>query len=154
LALIASHVSGNPVHIEHLGGEAMMLTGGCHCGAVRYAATAMPGRHSLCHCSDCRRAAGAPLVGWAIFAEHDVRISGEMAVYASSADARRHFCPKCGTGLFYTNTVIFPGMIDIQTATLDHPDLVPPSEQIQLAERIGWMEHAHALPGFDRYPTG
>ena len=132
----------------------MMLTGGCHCGAVRYEAKAMPGRHSLCHCSVCRRAAGAPLVGWAIFAEHDVRISGEMAVYASSADARRHFCPKCGTGLFYTNTVIFPGMIDIQTATLDHPDLVPPSEQIQLAERIGWMEHAHALPGFDRYPTG
>ncbi|MDP5102888.1 MAG: GFA family protein [Erythrobacter sp.] len=129
-----------------------MLTGGCHCGAVRYEAAALPSRHSLCHCSDCRRAAGAPLVGWAIFAEQDVRINGEPAVYVSSQDGRRHFCPACGTGLFYTNAAIFPGMIDVQTATLDNPDLAPPTEQIQLADRIGWMEHAHSLPGFDRYP--
>lgn len=129
-----------------------MLTGGCHCGAVRYEAAALPSRHSLCHCSDCRRAAGAPLVGWAIFAEQDVRISGEPAVYASSPGTQRKFCGQCGTGLFYTNAAIFPGMIDIQTATLDNPDLVPPSEQIQLADRIGWMKGAHSLPGFDRYP--
>jgi hypothetical protein len=130
-----------------------MLTGGCHCGAIRYEAVKMPSRHSLCHCIDCRRASGAPLVGWAIFAEADVRISGDTAVYASSENTRRHFCPQCGTGLFYTNAAVFPGMIDVQTATLDDPGLVPPSEQIQLAERIGWMEHAHALPGFERYPS-
>jgi hypothetical protein len=130
-----------------------MLTGGCHCGAVRYDTTALPIRHSLCHCVDCRRSAGAPLVGWAIFAEADLQISGELAIYASSENAQRHFCPQCGTGLFYTNAAVFPGMIDVQTATLDDPDLVPPQEQIQLAERIGWMEQAHALPGFDRYPS-
>jgi hypothetical protein len=93
------------------------------------------------------------VVGWAIFAEAGVQISGETAIYASSENAWRHFCPQCGTGLFYTNAAIFPGMIDVQTATLDNPDLAPPQEQIQLAERIGWMEHAHSLPGFDRYPS-
>lgn len=92
-------------------------------------------------------------MGWAIFAEVDVQITGETAFYASSENARRQFCPQCGTGLFYTNAAIFPGMIDVQTATLDDPDLVPPSEQIQLAERIGWMEHAHNLPGCERYPS-
>lgn len=130
-----------------------MLTGGCHCGAIRYKTAKMPSRHSLCQSSDCRRAAGAPVVGWAIFAECDVTFSGEPAVYASSPDGRRHFCPSCGTGLFYTNAVIFPGMIDVQTATLDEPERVPPSEQIQLAERIGWMAHVHNLPGHDRYPS-
>lgn len=130
-----------------------MLTGGCHCGAIRYEAAAIPARHSLCHCVDCRRAAGAPVVGWAIFTQTEMHIRGETAIYASSENTQRHFCPQCGTGLFYTNAAIFPGMIDVQTATLDNPDLVPPQEQIQLAERIGWMEHAHSLPGFERYPT-
>ncbi len=130
-----------------------MLTGGCHCGAIRYEAAVPPSRHSLCHCTDCRRAAGAPLVGWAIFAQGDLRVSGECAVYASSPDGRRHFCIQCGTGLFYTNAAIFPSMIDVQTATLDDPDTVPPQEQIQLADRIGWMEQAHLLPGFERYPS-
>lgn len=93
------------------------------------------------------------MVGWAIFTQTEVHINGETAIYASSEYTQRHFCPQCGTGLFYTNAAIFPGMIDVQTATLDNPHLVPPQEQIQLAERIGWMEHAHSLPGFERYPT-
>jgi hypothetical protein len=25
--------------------------------------------------------------------------------------------------------------------------------QVQAAERIGWMEHAHELPAFERYPS-
>ena len=43
-------------------------------------------------------------------------------------------------------------MIDIQSATLDDPDRIPVQAQIQTAERIGWMEKAHELPSFERYP--
>ena len=42
--------------------------------------------------------------------------------------------------------------VDIQTATLDDPDTFPLQVQIQTAERIGWMETAHRLLQFDRYP--
>ncbi|MCJ8159733.1 GFA family protein [Sphingomonas sp. LaA6.9] len=131
-----------------------MLEGGCHCGAVRYQVSGTPAHNALCHCTDCRRSAGAPLVGWALFAADDITVRrGEPRIYASSENGRRHFCPACGTGLFYTNETIFPGMIDIQSATLDDPDaLGPPSAQIQVAERIGWMADAHALPAFERYP--
>jgi hypothetical protein len=34
---------------------------------------------------------------------------------------QRHFCPDCGTGLFYTNSEILPGIIDTQSATYDDP---------------------------------
>ena len=44
-----------------------MLEGGCHCGAIRYGFGARRSMHALCHCSDCRRHAGAPMVGWALF---------------------------------------------------------------------------------------
>ncbi|MEZ2141225.1 hypothetical protein AAE026_02785 [Bradyrhizobium sp. DN5] len=45
-----------------------------------------------------------------------------------------------------------PGVIDVQSATYDDPDSVPPTMQIQVAERLRWMEHAHELPTFDRFP--
>jgi len=109
--------------------------------------------HALCHCSDCRRATGAPVVAWALAAKGAVRIEGEPKVYVSSENGRRYFCGNCGSSLFYTNEPTFPGMIDIQTATLDDPDAIPMGIHIQVAERIGWMAHAHELPMFDRYPS-
>lgn len=129
-----------------------MPEGGCHCGAVRYSMSVEVAHHALCHCLDCRRAAGAPAVAWALSPVEQVSIRGETAEYASSEHGRRHFCPKCGTGLFYTNAEVFPGQIDIQSATLDDPDSIPLQAQIQTAERIGWMADLHDRPAFARYP--
>jgi hypothetical protein len=47
---------------------------------------------------------------------------------------------------------LLPGIIDVQSATLDDPNAFAPLAQIQIADRIGWMARAHALPMFDRYP--
>lgn len=131
-----------------------MLRGQCHCGAVAYE---MPDRvvhHTLCHCTDCRRSAGAPAVAWAMVAAGDLTVTGEPRRYRSSEHAERLFCGECGSGLFYVNEAVFPGMIDVQTATLDDPGVIPVQAQIQVAERIGWMETAHELPAFERYPGG
>lgn len=77
---------------------------------------------------------------------------GEASVYNSSGSAMRHFCPRCGTGLWYANEEYLPGLIDIQVATLDDPDALPPQAHIQVAERIGWMKDIAGLPEFERYP--
>jgi hypothetical protein len=131
----------------------MKLTGGCHCGAVRYEVDGEPLTHALCHCSDCRRHAGAPMVGWTMYPEAALTITrGTTRVYASSEHGRRQFCEHCGTGLFYTNADALPGIVDVQSATYDDPDAVPARAHIQVAERIGWMEHAHTLPQFPRFP--
>ncbi|WP_247787447.1 hypothetical protein [Bradyrhizobium sp. 170] len=45
-----------------------------------------------------------------------------------------------------------PGIIDIQSATYDDPNAVPAMVHIQTAERLHWMESAHELPTFERYP--
>jgi len=135
----------------------MTLTGGCHCGAVRYAVEGEPmhGGQALCHCSDCRRAAGAPMVGWAMYMEDALTVTqGEARKYASSEHGRRWFCGNCGTGLFYRNQQNLPGLVDIQAATLDTPEAVPAAAHIQTAERVSWMKDAHELPVFERYPAG
>ncbi|MCP3442739.1 GFA family protein [Bradyrhizobium sp. CCGUVB14] len=109
--------------------------------------------HALCHCVDCRRHSGAPMVGWAMYSREAVKlVRGQPSIYRSSEHGRRHFCADCGTGLFYINENLMPGIIDIQSGTYDHPDAVPAMMHIQVAERIGWMERAHELPVFERFP--
>jgi hypothetical protein len=131
----------------------MAITGGCHCGAIRYEATGEVIVHALCHCGDCRRSAGAPMVGWTMYPADAVTMTkGTPKIYSSSEHGRRHFCPDCGSGLFYTNAQVLPGIIDIQSGTYDNPDAVPAQAHIQVAERIGWMERVHELPMFDRFP--
>ena len=129
-----------------------MPRGQCHCGAVSYDMPAETRHSAICHCSDCRRHAGAPMVAWGLVGRDELKVEGETMEYVSSENGRRHFCPRCGTALFYTNEQIFPGMIDVQIATLDNPDEIAPNMQVQAAERIGWMERVEQIPAFDRYP--
>lgn len=129
------------------------VQGQCHCGAIRYEMATQATHHALCHCTDCRRHSGAPMVAWALVPMPLLTIlSGTPKIYQSSQHAQRHFCGDCGTGLFYTNDDIFPGQIDVQSATLDNPDAIPVQGQIQTAERIGWMETLDTLPSFARFP--
>lgn len=131
----------------------MTLPGGCQCGAVRYEVSGEPKHIALCHCSDCRKSAGAPMVAWAAFDEGDFRITkGSVRCFNSSGQAMRNFCPDCGTGIYYTNAEVLPGIVDIQSATLDDPQACAPQAQIQVADRIGWMKTAHTLPQFQRFP--
>lgn len=129
------------------------MEGGCHCGALRYQISGNPLSASLCHCSDCRRHSGAPAVAWGMFRQEQVRVTrGEARLYPSSEHGRRFFCPDCGTGLFYENAADLPGMIDVQTGTLDDPAALPPRLQVQMAERLGWLEEMSALPAHHRFP--
>ncbi|MBM3572022.1 MAG: GFA family protein [Alphaproteobacteria bacterium] len=131
----------------------MTITGGCHCGAIRYQVEGTALTHALCHCQDCRRHAGAPMVGWTMYPTAALTVTkGKVKIYKSSEHGRRHFCADCGTGLFYTNDQILPGIIDVQSATNDDPEAVPARIHIQVAERLNWMARAHELPAFERYP--
>lgn len=132
----------------------MEFAGGCHCGAVRYKVNGAPMHVVLCHCADCRKSAGAPMVSWAMFKEDQFALTqGEVTTHNSSGASMRNFCSKCGTGVFFTNEDMLPGIIDVQSATFDNPDLLPAQLHIQTAERIGWMAQAHTLPEFSRFPT-
>jgi hypothetical protein len=131
----------------------MTLAGGCHCGAIRYRLASEPSHVDLCHCLDCRRSSGAPVVCWAGFNQADLVLEkGSPRSFNSSGTAHRDFCGDCGTGLFYRNEGLLPGMVEVQSATLDDPEALPPHQHIQAAERLGWMESAHELPSVERFP--
>ncbi|OWK33365.1 GFA family protein [Sphingomonas dokdonensis] len=130
----------------------MATTGKCHCGAISWSADGPPEHHAVCHCSDCRRWSGAPMVGWIAWRADRVTINGATARYHSSQHGTREFCGACGTGLFYRNPEVLPGIIDIQSGTLDDPESQPPGAQIMVKERLGWAPGIADLPAFQTYP--
>lgn len=131
-----------------------MPQGRCHCGAISYSFQGGVRHSSVCHCEDCRRCAGATGVAWIGVTADDFAIEqGEPEEYRSSSDTRRYFCPRCGTGLWYINQDVSPGMIDIQTATLDDPEEFPPDKHVQMAEALSWEAGLHTLPHHARFPS-
>lgn len=131
----------------------MKLEGGCQCGAVRYAVDGEPAHVALCHCTDCQKSSGAPVMAWAAYAQGDFTLTaGTPSAYSSNGDATRHFCPTCGAGVYYVNEAVLPGLVDVQIATLDDPAALTPQAQIQVAERIAWMANLAKMPEFARYP--
>lgn len=130
-----------------------MRSGGCQCGNVRYEVEGEAAHHALCHCADCRASSGAPMVGWIAFQEAQLSVNdGALTTYEGKNGAQRQFCTACGTGLFYRNADMLPGIVDIQSATLDNAGQEAPGAQIQVAERLPWMESLAATPEFERYP--
>ena len=131
----------------------MTISGGCQCGSVRYELSTPPERVSICHCRDCQKSAGAPMVAWALAAKESFRVTaGEAREVNSSGDSFRYFCGECGTGLYYINETHLPGIVDVQLMTLDAPEAFPPSAQVQTAEQAPWMAHLSGIPAFKRYP--
>ena len=125
-----------------------MLTGGCLCGAVRYAAAGIPFHETICHCTDCRRAVGAASVAWfTVPAASFSWVAGTPAAYASSPGVRRRFCATCGTSLTFEGAA---GEVDVATATLDDPAAMPPRDHTFAASRLGWDVIADGLPVYQR----
>lgn len=89
-----------------------------------------------------------------MYPESSLAVSkGEPKTINSSGTAMRSFCSECGTGLFYRNEGELPGIVDVQVATLDNPNVLAPAIQIQTAERLDWVTSMKELPEFERFPA-
>lgn len=123
-----------------------MLTGGCQCGAVRYASEGAPDNVHVCHCRMCQKAVGGPFAVIVPVPKSGFRVTrGEMAWFESSAVARRGFCRDCGTPMIF-DYPHDPGL-GLMAGSLDRPDLVPPVVQYGIESRVPWFHGLPGLPG-------
>ncbi len=88
-----------------------------------------------------------------MYAEDALKVTkGTPKVYQSSEHGRRQFCADCGTGLFYINANVLPGIVDIQSATYDDPMRFRRwCISRQPSGFAGWSARTNC-PTFDRYP--
>jgi hypothetical protein len=122
------------------------LTGGCQCGAVRYALHAEPTGASICHCRMCQKAFGsffAPLAG--VPPEKFEVTRGTLSIFRSSEAAERGFCNNCGTPL--TFHYVDRPRISISLGSLDQPERVVPETQYGIESRLSYFAKLSALPG-------
>jgi hypothetical protein len=125
-----------------------MLEGGCLCGAIRYRAEGEPFHRTNCHCSICQRASAAPYVAWfSVFLTDFHWLGAEPAWYQSTAEARRGFCPRCGTQLSFRHRD-FPDEIDLTTCSLDRPEAAAPQDQTFTASKLSWVALDDSLPTY------
>ncbi len=122
------------------------LTGGCQCGAVRFACDAPPENVHVCHCRMCQKAVGGPFAVICPVPKAAFRVTrGAMAWFQSSEVARRGFCRDCGTPMAFD----YPEDegLGLLVGTLDRPDLAPPVVQYGNESRLPWYAHLPELPG-------
>jgi len=124
--------------------------GGCLCKSVRYLVTGAPLSSIICHCSSCRKASGAPSVGWLTFHVGKFELlAGELRSFQSSAGVTRKFCGVCGSPITYENHRD-PETIDVTTASLDSPDRFPPVREVWVEHKLAWEVTNESL---DQFPT-
>ena len=131
------------------------VTGGCHCGAMRYEATGAPLYVPYCHCETCRKTTGAPVVMFIMFKREQVRFTqGERRIYRSSPEVERTFCPDCGTPLSYEGDWGEDTTIEFYVSTLDDPERFVPDRHVFYGDRISWFDVADQLPRYNGSSTG
>ena len=116
------------------------LTGGCQCGAVRFAVSEL-GRPSICHCRMCQKAFGsffAPLV-----TAKDGRFTrGKPKWFHSSNLARRAFCADCGTPLAYETRY----GLEFAIGAFDDPEKTAPVIQVNMTDKLACYDQLSSLP--------
>ena len=121
------------------------ITGGCQCGAVRYALTAEPTNPNVCYCRMCQKAFGNVFGSFAGVRPDQFEITrGAMAWFASSDFADRGFCRDCGTPLAYRFRD--RPRISVSLGSLDDPESIRPVSAYGLEGRVTWLSEVIALP--------
>jgi hypothetical protein len=132
------------------------MTGGCACGAVRYALNSSPFDAGWCHCRICQLVSGAPAMVFASVPRGDFEFTegaNKVKRFESTCFGHRLYCGECGTPLVM-RVDHQPETVDFTVATLDQPDALTPGFHIFYASRIAWFETADDLPRHDRFRPG
>lgn len=115
----------------------------CQCGALSVECRNAPVRISVCHCHDCQRRSGSAFAAQIRFPVENVRVIGESRSWTRVSDsggkAEQHFCPTCGTILFY-DAEGTPGQRAVAMGSFAGTDLPSPWVSVFEERRLPWVE--------------
>ncbi len=127
--------------------ELSLHTGGCRCGAVRFEATGEPLSVGYCHCSDCRRATGAPVAAFVGFQADDVSLGGDTLRTFENGAVTRSFCGTCGSPVAYIDQRL-EGRVYFMLGAMDMPASYKPTLHAYVREQLPYV---HMPDGLERY---
>jgi len=124
-----------------------VVTGGCQCGAVRYALYVAPENAHVCHCRMCQKASGNLFAALAGAPKDQIAwTKGAPTFFASSNLATRGFCRECGTPLSFSYNQP-KARFYVTIGSLDDPEQAPIVSQCGMESRISWVKFCEDVPG-------
>jgi len=119
-----------------------VITGACLCEGVRFEVTPPTKWCAHCHCTMCRRAHGASVVTWFGAHSQSLRLltgADLLKWYQSSAQARRGFCSRCGSMLFFEGER-WPGETHIARASVPGRIDREPVAHVYFDVHVDWVQ--------------
>lgn len=117
-------------------------TATCQCGQLSAVCEGDPVRISVCHCLDCKRRSGSAFSAQARWPDAKVTTSGNakhwVRVSDSGSRAVFHFCPECGSTLWYTIEAM-PGLTAIPVGAFAEPGFPGPEYSVYEARKHAWV---------------
>jgi len=133
----------------------MKITGGCLCGAIRYAAETDPTAATICHCTDCQKFTGSVFATLVRADKNDLTITGTLKTFSSIGGSGnpilRHFCPECGSSIA-EEPGGRPGVVILNVGTFDQPSVAQPGREIFRADALPWVHIDGDIPRSAKRP--
>jgi hypothetical protein len=133
------------------------LTGGCHCGALRYQVTAAPLGVYNCHCANCQRVGGGAFATNVVINPNAFEfIHGDPGEISWTSDAGNKrvgwFCRDCGTRIAHGLPRGQP-VLTLRSGTLDDRSWVNPVADFWTTSAQPWVEFSGDRPSYESEPT-
>jgi hypothetical protein len=128
----------------------------CHCGQLRLEVEGEPLAVSICNCRACQRRTGSAFGMQAGFKADQVSVTGRFNDHSrisDEADRKEHvfhFCPDCGSQVFYTEPTE-PDLVVVSVGSFADPSFPPPTESGYDSWRHQWVALPDSIqrPGTD-----
>jgi hypothetical protein len=124
----------------------------CSCGQLTLAAEGEPVRISMCHCLACQRRTGSAFGVQARFPRDKVSIEGRSTHYVRTGDsgnqATFHFCPDCGSTVYYRLDQV-PDVVAVPVGAFADPTFPAPTVSVYESRRHAWSGIPADVEHFD-----
>lgn len=133
------------------------LTGGCQCGAVRYALHAEPMTLYACHCTECQRQTGGSFaLSMVVPREALTLTAGTPRSWRRVVEANGHvihclFCGDCGSRLYH-HPERAPAIAILKPGTLDDTTWMRPIGHIWTRSAQPWVPIPDHMVNYETQP--
>jgi hypothetical protein len=114
----------------------------CSCGQLTGQVVGEPVRISICHCLACQRRTGSVFGEQARFRRENVSLSGQSTEYVRVGDegsrVRFHFCPCCGSTVYYEPEGL-EEYLAIPVGAFADPSFPPPGVSVYEQRMHSWV---------------
>jgi hypothetical protein len=114
----------------------------CACGRLQVACEGDPALVSLCHCLECQRRTGSTYGIAAFFPREAVAVSGAASLYSRTSDSGfavdHHFCPNCGSTVFW-EPQRKPEYVAVAVGAFADPSFRAPDKAVYGRHRHPWV---------------